>query len=1022
ITASYATGTVTGKTYTGGLAGYSSGSITASYARGAVTGTTDTGGLVGENDGRVTASYWDTATSGQSSGDGGAGKTTSELQTPTGYTGIYATWNVNVDGVTGADDPWAFGTASQYPVLRVDIDGDGTATWREFGAQRPNRAPVFTDGATATREVAENTAAGENIGAPVAATDADGDPLTYALGGTDTAAFELDTSSGQLRTKAALDYETKASYAVTVTVTDGKDAAGGADAAVDATISVTVTVTNADEAGTVTLNPSAPRAGAAVTAAVTDADGAVRDVTWQWAQAAAEDGSYTAISGATAATYTPVASDAGQWLRATASYADGEGAGKSAAATALVGAANAPPAFAGPTTTREVVENTAAGESIGAPVTATDADGDPLTYALGGTDTAAFELDTSSGQLRTKAALDYETKASYAVTVSVSDGKDAAGGADDAVDATVSVTIAVTDVLDSGTLPTNVVAGTSGLTSIGLSWDAVATASGYHVEYRVSGTESWTRDAATLTDAAHIVDDLTCGTSYDFQVIAYAGPSSDPTWSTTSATVTTQTTTCPGPVFSAATYSFTVSEDAAVGTAVGTVTATGASVTYAITAGNDAGAFAIGQSTGAITVAGALDYETTTSYTLTAQASDGSQGTTTATVTIDVTDVVDTPPPAPQNVKMTAADKTSLTLAWDAVPGTAEWEAIDGSVTTTSRSISDLACETAYDVRVRGYGDGTTYSEAWGVWAELLNVRTGLCNPPDAPGEFNVSLGDGAFALSWGSADGAAKYLVQYRIDGATDPAWTDIATTTETTATLSPTGGVPCGATFHFQVQAYGDGVTKIAAWGAASAASVATTSCSALGVPKLSGAVASASVLLAWDKIDGATKYQMRYREAGGAWPATATDIADAGRREQRKFRVKELTAKRTYEFQVRAHGNGTTHTAGWGAWSTALTATIDRPPAPTGLTVGTVTANSVALSWTAIPGAASYQVRYRKVGADAWTTAPDTTAAALTISGLQPGTRYVFKVRAKGDGARYLDERRGPWSSSKRTTTTG
>ena len=35
-----------------------------------------------------------------------------------GYTGIYADWNVDVDGDGNADDPWSFGTSSEYPTLR----------------------------------------------------------------------------------------------------------------------------------------------------------------------------------------------------------------------------------------------------------------------------------------------------------------------------------------------------------------------------------------------------------------------------------------------------------------------------------------------------------------------------------------------------------------------------------------------------------------------------------------------------------------------------------------------------------------------------------------------------------------------------------------------------------------------------------------------------------------------------------------------------------------------------------------
>ena len=127
IIASYATGNVSSnatKTWHGGLVGRNNnGTITASYATGTVGASgpnKNNGGLVGTNEGSstVTASYWDTTTSNKTTSPAGTGKTTSELQTPTGYTGIYANWNVNVDGVTGNDDPWDFGTSSQYPTLK----------------------------------------------------------------------------------------------------------------------------------------------------------------------------------------------------------------------------------------------------------------------------------------------------------------------------------------------------------------------------------------------------------------------------------------------------------------------------------------------------------------------------------------------------------------------------------------------------------------------------------------------------------------------------------------------------------------------------------------------------------------------------------------------------------------------------------------------------------------------------------------------------------------------------------------
>ena len=155
VAASYATGAVTATTEgsgAGGLVGrmgFGGNRITASYATGAVSGPGGAvGGLVGHampHD-RVEASYWDTETSGVTRGGGGAGRTTAALQKPTGYTGLYAAWDVDVDGDGVSDAPWDFGTPGAYPALSVDADGDGAATWREVGAQGQAGAPAAESG------------------------------------------------------------------------------------------------------------------------------------------------------------------------------------------------------------------------------------------------------------------------------------------------------------------------------------------------------------------------------------------------------------------------------------------------------------------------------------------------------------------------------------------------------------------------------------------------------------------------------------------------------------------------------------------------------------------------------------------------------------------------------------------------------------------------------------------------------------------------------------------------------------
>ena len=158
VVSSYATGAVSGHRDIGGLVGHNgdNGVVVGSYAIGSVAGVSNVGGLAGSNDRSdgISASYWDFEASGEAHGVGGgfttgaAGKTTADLKTPTLYVGIYRDWNTDIDDAdgdsfvtTGVDDPWDFGMADQYPALRADVDGDGVATWEEFGFQRGGGPP-----------------------------------------------------------------------------------------------------------------------------------------------------------------------------------------------------------------------------------------------------------------------------------------------------------------------------------------------------------------------------------------------------------------------------------------------------------------------------------------------------------------------------------------------------------------------------------------------------------------------------------------------------------------------------------------------------------------------------------------------------------------------------------------------------------------------------------------------------------------------------------------------------------------
>ena len=325
-----------------------------------------------------------------------------------------------------------------------------TRGWRdEILRVTPQQAPEFPNDVD-TRQVTENTG-GDMVVATVEATDYNHDELTYTLGGTDGESFYiLDENIGELRVRSTtqLDYETRREYEVTVTATDAQDTSD--------TVTLTIEVTDVEHEGTVSLPLTQPRVGSPVQASLSDPDGGVTGTTWQWERS--DDGvtGWEDIDGARSASYTPGTDDIGKYLRATVTYTNIHGPGKTAqsvTSSAVSAAPNSNPEFPSASVVRRVAEHTAAGQPFGSRVEADDGDGDPLQYALSGGDGNLFSINRSSGQLLTRAALDYEMANEYEVDVSVSDGKDTNAVSDDnKVDDSVRVTIEVTNVDEPGSV------------------------------------------------------------------------------------------------------------------------------------------------------------------------------------------------------------------------------------------------------------------------------------------------------------------------------------------------------------------------------------------------------------------------------------------------------------------------------------------------------------------------------------------------------------------------------------------
>ena len=153
-----------------------------------------------------------------------------------------------------------FETKSEYAVglLAIDPTGAHDTIMVTIMVTDENDAPVialvtgpgtnppeFSEDEDGMRSVTENSAAGTEVGAPVAASDKDADDtLTYTLGGADADSFEIDSATGQITVGAGttLDAEgEKTEYSVEVTATDQGENTD--------TITVTITVEDVSLAG-----------------------------------------------------------------------------------------------------------------------------------------------------------------------------------------------------------------------------------------------------------------------------------------------------------------------------------------------------------------------------------------------------------------------------------------------------------------------------------------------------------------------------------------------------------------------------------------------------------------------------------------------------------------------------------------------------------------------------------------------------------------------------------------------------
>jgi len=291
--------------------------------------------------------------------------------------------------------------------------------------------------------------------------------------------------------------------------------------------------------------------------------------------------------------------------------------------------------------TASVAEN-AAVSAVVYTAKATDADANStLSYSLTGDDATAFTIDNVTGVVKLKVSADYEDKSSYSINVVATD--------DGGLSAAKAVTVNVSNVVEVPVISSSANASVSENSDIStVVYTAAGSAdSGRKLTYSLTGTDvaAFTINGSTGEVTLKKMADYEVKKSYSVSVVATDNGS--PAKSATQALLISVTDVNEAPVItSAATAS--VAENAAVSAVVYTAKATDADanskLTYSLE-GEDADAFVIDSTTGAVKLKVSADYEDQSSYSVDVVATDNGspEMSSTRQLTINVTNVNEAP-------------------------------------------------------------------------------------------------------------------------------------------------------------------------------------------------------------------------------------------------------------------------------------------------------------------------------------------------------------------------------------------
>jgi hypothetical protein len=251
---------------------------------------------------------------------------------------------------------------------------------------------------------------------------------------------------------------------------------------------------------------------------------------------------------------------------------------------------------------------------------------------------------------------------------------------------------------------------------------------------------------------------------------------------------------------------------------------------------------------------------------------------------------------APAGLASSAITTTSATVSWTAVSGavsydvdykltsTSTWTNAATATTATSVAISGLTASTVYDWRVRT--NCASASSAYTA-AQFTTAAVPVCNAPSGLASSGIST-TGA-TVSWSAVSGALNYDVDYKLTSAST--WTNAATAT--TATSVAISGLTATTVYDWRVRTN-------CSFGSSgySAAQFTTSAPFVCNAPSglAASAITSSTATVSWSAVSGAVNYAVDYKlNTSSTWTSAATATASTS------VALSGLVASSLYDYRV-------------------------------------------------------------------------------------------------------------------------